>query len=77
MKAVNAAFEVLMGNIEHLSQYQATEPEARYNYGEELEAVLTALNQLAGIVFEVIGNWVWIYGEMKAHCEKLKSFHCK
>lgn len=77
MKAVNAAFDVLMGNIERLSQYQATEPEARYNYGEELEAVLTALNQLAGIVFEVIGNWVWISGETKAHREELKALRCK
>lgn len=77
MKAINAAFEMLINNIDNLSKYQASEPEARYNYGEELEAVLNTLNQLSGIIFEVIGNWVWISGETKTHKEALKELSCK
>ncbi|MGL4927739.1 MAG: DnaJ domain-containing protein [Plesiomonas shigelloides] len=77
MKAINAAFEMLINNIDNLSKYQASEPEACYNYGEELEAVLNTLNQLNGIIFEVIGNWVWISGETKTHKEALKELRCK
>lgn len=77
MKAINAAFEMLINNIDNLSKYQASEAEARYNYGEELEAVLNTLNQLSGIIFEVIGNWVWISGETKTHKEALKELRCK
>lgn len=76
MKAINAAFEMLIKNIDNLSKYQA-EPEERYNYGEELEAVLNMLNQLSGVIFEVIGNWVWISGDTKPHKDALKEFNCK
>ncbi|MGY2498426.1 DnaJ domain-containing protein, partial [Klebsiella pneumoniae] len=37
MKAVNAAFEFLMRNIDLVNKYQSPKSEDRYNYGEELE----------------------------------------
>ncbi|NPG89939.1 J domain-containing protein, partial [Escherichia coli] len=63
MKAVNAAFDVLMANIDKINQFQSTDEHARYNYGDDLEKVLNVLSGLSGLVFEVIGNWVWISGE--------------
>jgi curved DNA-binding protein CbpA len=77
MKAVNAAFDFLMANFEKISQYQSKEQTDHYNYGEELEKILVTLNGLAGVVFEVIGNWVWISGETKEHKETLKELGCK
>ncbi len=46
MKAINAAFDFLMANFEKVNQYQSTDDNARYDYGEELERVLTELNNL-------------------------------
>lgn len=77
MKAVNAAFDFLMANFDKINQYQSTDENARYNYGQELEEILTKLNALAGIIFEVLGNWVWISGETKEHKEALKEMGCK
>ncbi len=54
----NAAFDFLMANIDKINQFQSTDENARYNYGEDLEKVLNTLSGLTGIVYEVIGNWV-------------------
>ncbi len=56
MKAVNAAFDFLMANIDKINQFQSTDENARYNYGEDLEKVLNTLSGLTGIVYEVIGT---------------------
>ncbi|WP_339332218.1 DnaJ domain-containing protein [Aeromonas caviae] len=77
MKAVNAAFEVLMNNVENINKFQSEKAEERYNYGEELEKVLTALSAMAGIVFEVVGNWVWITGDTINNKDALKEVGCK
>ncbi|MHA4875134.1 hypothetical protein, partial [Enterococcus faecium] len=77
MKAVNAAFEVLMNNVDNINKFQSEKAEERYNYGEELEKVLTALSAMAGIVFEVVGNWVWITGDTINHKDALKEVGCK
>ncbi|WP_459496834.1 J domain-containing protein [Erwinia amylovora] len=77
MKAVNAAFDLLMMHFDKISQVSSNVENSAYNYGEELERVLTELNGLDGIVFEVIGNWVWIDGETKKHKEELKTLGCK
>lgn len=77
MKAVNAAREVLMANIDKINQFQSVDENDRYNYGEELENILTALSGLSGVMYEVIGNWVWISGETRSHKETLKGMGCK
>ncbi|EFL91130.1 DnaJ-like protein [Candidatus Regiella insecticola LSR1] len=58
MKAVNAAFDFLIANINKINQFQSNEESARYNYGEELENVLNILSCLAGVIYEIIGNWM-------------------
>lgn len=77
MKAINTAFDFLMANFDKINQYQSSEDNARYDYGEELERVLNELTALAGVIFEVIGNWIWISGETKEHKEFLKQLGCK
>lgn len=77
MKAVNAAFDLLMTHFDKISQYSSENDSNTYNYGEELEKVLKELNGMEGIVFEVIGNWVWIDGETKKHKEALNKLGCK
>lgn len=77
MKAVNAAFEFLMENIAIINDVKSKDDKDFYNYSEELEAVLKQLAELAGIEFEVMGNWIWIDGDTKAHKEALKAIGCK
>lgn len=77
MKAVNAAFDFLMANFEKVNQYQSADENAHYNYGEELENVLNILSGLLGVIYEVIGNWVWISGDTREHKETLKEMGCK
>jgi len=71
MKAVNAAFDFLMANIDKINQFQSTDENARYDYSEELEKVLNVLSGLTGVVYEVIGNWIWISGDTKPHKDAL------
>ncbi|MDN8602277.1 J domain-containing protein [Citrobacter sp. S2-9] len=77
MKAVNAAFDFLMANIDKINQFQSTEETDRYDYGENLEKVLMVLSGLTGVVYEVIGNWIWISGETKGHKDTLRKLGCK
>ena len=77
MKAVNAAFDFLIQNIDKINQFQSADENARYDFGEELEKVLNILSGLSGVVYEVIGNWIWISGETKTHKDTLKEMGCK
>lgn len=76
MKAINSAYEIIMNNIDNLHNYQSSCTEKAYNYGEELEVVLTALKAMAGVKFEVTGNWIWITGNTKEHKEQIKELGC-
>ncbi|TNV16114.1 molecular chaperone DnaJ [Buttiauxella sp. B2] len=77
MKAINAARDFLLANLDNLNKFQSADESDHYNYGEEMESVLNTLSTLAGIVFEVIGNWVWISGETIVHKDVLKEIKCK
>lgn len=77
MKAVNAAYDLLMKNIDNLNKYQSENKNHHYNYCEELEIVLSGLNSLTGIIYEIIGNWVWISGNTKENKDALNEFGCK
>lgn len=77
MKAINSAFDFLMANLDKINKYQSTDENSSYNYGEELEEVLKTLSTLSGIIYEVIGNWVWISGETLEHKTALKEIGCK
>lgn len=77
MKAVNTAFDFLMTNIDKINQFQSSNENDRYNYSEELENILKTLSDMSGVIFEVIGNWVWISGETREHKNTLKELGCR
>ncbi|EBR7327618.1 DnaJ domain-containing protein [Serratia sp. JKS296] len=77
MKMVNAAYEFLVNNLEKIKQFQSMNEDDIYNYGEEIESVLKTLVTMEGVIFEVIGNWVWIRGETRNHKDMLKALKCK
>lgn len=74
---VNAAYEFLVNNLEKIKQFQSVNEDDIYNYGEEIESVLKTLVTMEGVIFEVIGNWVWIRGETLNHKDMLKALNCK
>ncbi len=53
MKAVNAAFDFLMANIDKINQFQSTDENARYNYGESGK-VLNTLSGLTGLSMKLL-----------------------
>lgn len=77
MKAVNSAFDFLMNNLENINKYQSEDKQSHYNYAEDLEHVLNTLSGLTGIIYEIIGNWIWISGKTKEHKDTLKDIGCK
>jgi curved DNA-binding protein CbpA len=77
MKAVNAAFEFLMKNLSIVNDIKSKDDKDFYNYSEQLETVLAQLANMPDIIFEVIGNWIWIEGDTKTHKEALKEMGCK
>jgi len=77
IKAVNTAFDFLMANIDKINQFQSINKNHCYNYSEELENVLNVLSGMAGVVFEVIGNWVWISNTTREHKNILKKIGCR
>jgi len=77
MKAVNAAYDFLITNLDKINLFKSNDVSHSYNYGEEMNTVLNVLSGLNGVIFEVIGNWIWISGETKAHKDSLKELGCK
>ncbi|MFZ4210579.1 J domain-containing protein [Pantoea endophytica] len=77
MKAINTAKDYLMDNLDKINSFQSLNQDEQYNFTEELAEILAQLNNLNGIVFEVIGNWVWISGNTKEHKDKLNELSCK
>ncbi|KAB1469130.1 DnaJ domain-containing protein [Cronobacter sakazakii] len=77
MKMLNAARDFLLANVSKIKQAQAESGGGGYDYSEEVEAVLKALCEMAGVLYEVIGNWVWISGDTKTHKDALKALNCK
>ena len=76
MKAINAAYDFLINNIDKINQFQSDDKENHYNFSEKLESVLNILSGLNGIAYEIIGNWIWISGETKQYKDILKENKC-
>ncbi|MFC1118051.1 DnaJ domain-containing protein [Pasteurella multocida] len=71
MKVINSAYEFLKG-LES-EQVTHTDAENAYNYSEDLEAVISEVLKMQGVVIEICGNWIWLSGETKAHKEAIKA----
>ena len=77
MKAVNSAFDTLMKHINIINDVKSSEESDFYDFGEKLESVLNELLHMEGVIFEVMGNWIWISGDTKKHKDAIKALGCK
>lgn len=48
------------------------EPET-YEKPGEFAAIIDALIRMDGIEFELVGSWLWVFGETKEHKDELKA----
>ena len=72
MKAVNVAYQFLVELAYNGSEKPIPE-EVNPEYGEELNAALSAVVGLDGLEIEVCGSWVWLTGKTKDHKSAIKE----
>ena len=73
MQAINVEYAYACAHVlkgENLSQ-EDTEEATRLS--EEYRAVIERLMPLAGILIEVVGNWIWVTGDTKPVKQQLKD----
>ena len=67
MKIINEAYETL-------SNYQPGDAEfVKKTSLDKIEEVLQELLKLPNIELEIIGTWIWVFGDTKTHKDTLKS----
>jgi hypothetical protein len=72
MKAVNIAYQFLH-DIDYNGAERPINEDVNTDFGEELNAAINAVVNLAGITIEVCGAWVWLTGNTKLHKNALKK----
>lgn len=68
MKLVNAALDILKECTSSKTEEQTDE-----NYGDVLNAALSAIIDLEGLDIEICGSWIWVSGETWTHKGALKA----
>lgn len=77
MKMVNEAYLFLSENLEYILRNTANSTaEDFYNFSEEMANVLEQVSQMEGVIYEMLGNWLWIYGDTKAYKDDFKKLNC-
>lgn len=71
MKVINAAYEFLKGLS--FDEIKHTDEENAYNYSEDLEAVISEVLKMQGVIIEICGNWIWLSGETRAYKDQIKA----
>ena len=81
MKLLNLAYEVALKGRHGETSTDTEGREHTYYYNADLERELMAkvseLIKIKGIVIDLVGVWLWIGGETKAHKEELKTLGCR
>ena len=73
MQAINTEYSYACAKLlkgENLSQEETDEG---IRLSEEYRAVIEQLMPLAGILIEVVGNWIWVTGNTKPVKQQLKD----
>lgn len=81
MKKVNDAYLKLKGLgdvVKNVYVYNGEEKTSKFtpDYTQKIYNVLQSLGALIrtkGVIVEIVGSWIWVYGETKAHKEELKA----
>jgi len=68
MQSVNLAYATLKDSTQTIEIDDSV-----INYGEDLNAALSAIINLQGLVIELCGAWVWVSGDTKTHKATLKE----
>ena len=70
MKAVNSAYDALKDLSDTISN---DDDMTAADYGDALNAALSAIIDLEGLNIEICGSWVWVTGNTKEHKAAIKA----
>ena len=82
MKSLNNAYEMALKNCNGQRSSGSDGKEHRYQYNDDVEKevmdfIYSFLALDTGLNADLIGVWVWITGDTKAHREQLKALRCR
>jgi hypothetical protein len=72
MKAVNVAYQFLR-DLGYNGVERPINEEVNSDFGDMLNAAITAVIGLGGVNIEVCGAWIWLSGDTKRHKDAIKA----
>lgn len=82
MQAVNAEYHSLLSSLDGSASQGDDGKEHVYRYNQAVEqeimdkvAELLKL-RMVGVEIELVGTWIWVYGDTRSHKEALKALGC-
>lgn len=82
MQAINAAYHAILQAMDGQTSIGSDKKEHTYHYNRHVEQeIMDKISDLLrlkmpNVEIELIGTWVWIYGDTKPHKERLKELGC-
>lgn len=83
MQTINAEYHDTLQALNGHTSIGGDNKEHTYRYSREVEQevmdkVAELLNlKMANVEVELIGTWIWIYGDTRPHKEELKALKCR
>lgn len=75
---LNAAYEKRFKEVKAREMGKEKGEREFFNYNEnpqDMVEIIDELIKLHGIQIDIVGNWIWLSGNTKAHKERLKELH--
>src|ERR1035437_5730584 len=73
MQAINSEYAYACAKLLKGENLSSEETDEGIRLSEEYRAVIEQLMPLAGILIEVVGNWIWVTGDTKPVKQQLKE----
>ena len=69
MQSINNEYSFAIANIANGTQFQDED----IKIAEDFQKIINELINLEGLIIDIVGNWLWVYGDTKTHKEAIKS----
>ncbi len=73
MQAINAEYAYACGNVFKGDNLTEEETDEKMRMSEEYRRVLESIINLAGVIIELVGNWIWVTGNTYPVKKQLKE----
>ncbi len=79
MQVINNEYDALFEKLKNVFRNQNgeiyTDKKPVSEAPEDFRKIINELIKLEGLTLELMGRWIWVYGETKPHKEKLKELN--